>query len=1011
MSPRLWLPIALLATLPAWPVSAQDSGFDTTVAPLLIERCIDCHSGRKPKGRLDLTRKSSLSKVVVATRPAESVLWQRVEAGTMPPKRPLPDKEKALLKAWIEKGAEWGADPIDPFRVTTSKRAGYDWWSLQPVKRPGVPKVKHKDWPRNPIDHFILAKLEAEGLMHSPEADAPTLLRRLYFDLIGLPPTPEEVEQFRAECVLQNTESINHSANTYRKVAFARRADQLLASPRYGERWARHWLDVVRFGESHGFEHDELRTNAWPYRDWVIDALNRDMPYDEFARLQIAGDVFQPDNPAAITATGFLVAGGYDSVGQGQQSVPMRTVVRQDELEDIVGTIGQSFLGLTVQCARCHDHKFDPVRSEEYYRLSAAVAGVRHGERDITSAQLRQTFEKRRTEVRKQLDQLRAALDTLESPLRAKAQSRRKKDGKSSKVELPRAVARWDFTKSLKDEISGLEAALHDGASLQTDGLHLAGGKGYASTPPIAKAIRAKTLIAVVRLANSQQRGGAAVSLQSLDGNRFDAIVLGEREQGRWLAGSDSFRRTQDFGGGEETATTPVHVAITYRADGTITGYRNGALYGKPYKVTAQQAFEASGAMLLFGLRHSPPGGNKHLAGTIVRAELYDRALSPAEVSASTGILSDYVSEEEIVRHLDDATRAQRQDLLQRIAQATTEVNIPTSAQRAYAVAPKPPEASYFLIRGNPAQKGALLTPGGVASLKLSADFGLAADASDAERRSRLAAWITDTRNSLFARVLVNRLWHYHFGVGLVDTPSDFGFNGGRPSHPELLDWLADELVKSRWSLKHIHRLIVTSATYRQTSRHRPDAARRDSNNRWLWRRSPQRLEAEALRDSILSVAGKLNLQQGGPGYRDFTLSIRGTTHYYTPIDADDPALYRRSIYRTWARSGRNGLLDAHDCPDPSTAAPRRALTTTPLQALSLLNNAFVLRMADRFAERLEKDAGADAARQIARGYELAYSRRATADEIARVLPIVEQHGLAVFCRALFNSNEFVYVD
>ncbi len=706
---RIWV-ILLIAVFAAPALaSAQDARFDATVAPLLIERCIDCHGGIKPKGKLDLTRKETTLKVVTAKNLKESVLWQRVEAGEMPPKKPLSAQEKAILKTWIESGAGWGTDPIDPFRVTTSKRAGYDWWALQPVKRPSLPALKNKAWPRNTIDHFILAKLEAEGLPPSPGADPRTLIRRMYFDLVGLPPLPADVDEF---------ETALRAAGAKPQAMWEKMIDRLLTSPHYGERWARHWLDVVRFGESHGFEHDELRKNAWPYRDWVIDAFNNGMPYDEFARLQIAGDVLNADNPDAITATGFLVAGGFDSVGQGQQSAAMKAVVRQDELEDIVGTIGQTFLGLTVQCARCHDHKFDPVRIEEYYRLTAAVAGVRHGERTL-----------------------------------------------------------------------------------------------------------------------------------------------------------------------------------------------------------------------------------------------------------------------------------------------------PQSKARAYANVPRAPEATHLLQRGNLGQKGPLLTAGAVAALKLPADFGLAANAPDAERRRKLSEWIADRKNPLFARVMVNRLWHYHFDVGLVDTPSDFGFNGGRPSHPELLDWLADEFVQSGYRVKHIHRLIVTSATYAQGSRHRPEAAKRDAGNRWLWRKSPHRLEAEALRDAILAVAGQLNDKQGGPGYQDFKLTIRGATHYYTPSDADDANLYRRSVYRTWARSGRNGLLDAHDCPDPSATAPRRALTTTPLQSLSLLNNAFVLRMADRFAERLKKEAGDDVSKQIGRAYELAYGRRATEDEIGRGRPIVERHGLAIFCRAVFNSNEFVFVD
>jgi hypothetical protein len=413
------------------PGICQDVRFDADVAPVLIDRCLDCHSGPKPKGKLDLSRKASASRVIVAKDVNASTLWQRVEAGEMPPKKPLSDKEKAILKAWIASGAAWGADPIDPFRVTTSKRAGYDWWALQPVKRQLPPTVKDKAWPRNPIDHFILAKLEAEGLTPSPEAASRTLVRRLHFDMTGLPPATKDLDDDPKAVV-----------------------DRLLASPHYGERWARHWLDVVRFGESHGFEHDELRKNAWPYRDWVIDAFNKDMPFNEFARLQIAGDAFSKDDPSALVATGFLVAGGYDSVGQGQQSAAMKAVVRQDELEDIVGAIGQTYLGLTVQCARCHDHKFDPVRTEEYYRLTAAVAGVRHGERDVTTPAARLAFEKKQREAQVAIAAMQAELAVLEKPFRAKALADRKKGAGRDPVKLPNAVARWDFTKGGKDEDS-----------------------------------------------------------------------------------------------------------------------------------------------------------------------------------------------------------------------------------------------------------------------------------------------------------------------------------------------------------------------------------------------------------------------------------------------------------------------------------------------------------------------------------------------------------------------------
>jgi hypothetical protein len=961
--------------------------FDRDVAPILADRCLDCHSGVKPKGGLDLSRKATVfagknGPAIVATKPDDSSLWQRVDAGEMPPKKPLPASEKAILKRWIESGAKWGSDPIDPLRVTTPRRAGVDWWALRPVKRPAMPAVKQTDWPRNPIDHFVLAKLEAEGLAPSPPADARTLSRRLHFGLTGLPPTPDA----RAET---DTAAV---------------VERLLKSPNYGERWARHWLDVVRFGESNGFEHDEIRNNAWRYRDWVIDAFNRDLPYDEFARLQIAGDVL-PGHPDGAIATGFLVAGGYDTVGQSQQSAAMKAVVRQDELEDIVGTIGQTFLGLTVQCARCHDHKFDPVRIEEYYRLTAAVAGVRHGERTVMTPTEQAAHDKAVAERQQRIDQLQRALAAIDDPVRRAIEIER---GKGEAKPTPRSIARWDFTRGLADEVSGGDVVLHGDAKRNGDGLVLSGA-GYASTHLPGKPLAAKTLSAVVKLRDITQRGGAAISIQSLDGNQFDAIVFGERVPGRWMAGSDTFVRTKDWPGPADTeaANKPVHIAITYHADGTIAGYRNSVPLGEPYKAAKLLSLPADQAMVVFGLRHTPAALGRYLSGTVVSAEVFDRALSQEEVAALTAARVGVIGEAEIVAKLDEPKKTSRAELKKSLEAAL--VPLPPPGRRAYAVTPKSAEPTYLLIRGNPGQRGPEVAPGGVAALNV--DFEANAKSTDAERRKLLAEWIASPKNPLFARVMVNRLWHYHFGVGLVDSPSDFGFNGGRPSHPELLDWLADEFIRSGYSVKHMQRLIVNSATYRQSSKFRPDAAKRDADNRWLWRHSPNRLEAEAARDAMLSVAGQLDPTRGGPGYRDFRVVIRGATHYYPAIEADSPEFRRRSIYRTATRGGRNALLDTLDCPDPSATSPRRAVTTTPLQALSLLNSAFVLYRAEGFALRLKKDGGDDPARQIARAYELAYGRPPTGDEIAAARSVVEQHGLAALCRAFFNSSEFLYVD
>jgi hypothetical protein len=984
------------------PARPADSGkadaarlhFDRTVAPLLVRRCLSCHSGPKPRGDLDLTnRKAALEggdsgDAIVPGKPEKSLLWDYVNRGKMPPKKPLPAAEKAILRAWIAAGAPWGTDPIDPFRFTTAKRAGYDWWALRPVKQPRVPAVKDARWLRNPIDAFVLHRLEAKGLRPSAPADRRTLIRRLSFDLRGLPPSPAEVAAF---------------ARDDSPGAYERLVDRYLNSPHYGIRWARHWLDVVRFGESNGFEFDEFRPDAWPYRDWVVNSLNRDLPYDEFARLQLAGDVLHPGDAGAIRATGFLVAGAYDTVGQTQQSAAMRKVVRQDELEDIVGTVGQTFLGLTVHCARCHDHKFDPVRQLEYYRMATALSGVRHGVRDLPPS------DRQRAAARRIVARLQTELEGIEAPVRAKILAERK----ARPQPPPQPIARWDFRQNLKDGFGNLHGTAHGQAALARGGLRVDGKTGYVATAPLAGDLQAKTLEAWVVLDNLRQRGGGVLGVQTLDGRVFDALVFGERAPGKWQAGSENFIRTKDFQGNAETEAVrrPVHLALVYDGDGTITAYRNGRVYGRPYQTSGPVYFRANKAQVIFGLRHSPRGPNKLLAGVIHRASLYDRALTAEEVAVSAGTWTTSVAPETLADRLTPKMRARWGQLRGRLQKL--QALLSGSLGKVYAVLPRQPITSHVLIRGNPAQPGAKVSAGGVAALAgPGADFQLALDAPEGERRRRLAGWISHPKNPLFARVIVNRLWHYHFGTGLVDTPNDFGFNGGRPSHPELLDWLAAELVRHRWSLKRLHRLIVTSAAYRQSSRANSAAARVDAGNRLLWRMSPRRLEAEALRDATLFLAGQLNRKMGGPGFRDFRIvRSKGTSAmFYPPRDAAGGELNRRTLYRTWSRGGRSGLLDAFDCPDPSTTSPRRAVTTTPLQALAMLNNAHVLRMAKSFAERLRREAG-DISGQVRRAYELAYGRLPDEQELSLAERVVRKHGLAVLTRAIFNSNEFLYID
>ncbi|QDU27773.1 Planctomycete cytochrome C [Anatilimnocola aggregata] len=972
-------------------LSAADApDFDRQIAPLLAGRCLDCHSGSESKGGLDLSTLQGATKggesgpAIVPRKFSESQLWQRVAAGDMPPKKPLPENERKLLQAWLEAGAKWGSDPIDPYRFSTGARAGYDWWSLQPVKSPAPSSTTDE----NAIDQLLLAKLREKQLSFSPPADRRILIRRLTYDLTGLPPTPAEIEAF----VKDPSDS-----------AYEELVQRLLASPHYGERWARHWLDVAHFGESDGFEFDKMRPNAWRYRDWVIDALNRDLPYDQFAKLQIAGDVLAPTDQQAVIATGFLVAGAHDSLLPAGDA--MRQIMRQDELEDIVGLVGQTFLGLTVHCARCHDHKFDPIRAHDYYSLASALAGVRRGERALPAATVPPDLADKQKSLQKELQ-------TLEAAVRAAILAERTIDNKAA-VRAPEPTAEWEFDGDAKDSRGSLHGQLHGGAKIENGLLVLDGKSAYVSTPPLAKRIRAKTLEVLISLNGLKQRGGGAITLQKLDGSLFDSIVYGEKEPGHWLAGSNFFQRTTPFAGEVETAQENefVHFAVVYEAEGQIRGYRNGRPYGSEYRSSNSAMFEAESSQVLIGLRHGPPGGNKHIAASIDRARLYSRALTAGEVAAAAGVASSYVSEDELMAQLTPNQQAQRRRLQEELAAITPKVDYHRD-RKTFAITPAQPEISHLLVRGNPQQKGPEVRPAGILSLSpKAADFGLAANAPEAERRKKLAEWIASEQNPLFARTMVNRLWQYHFGQGLISTPNDLGFSGGQPSHPELLDYLASEFIQRKWSLKELHKLIVTSRAYQQASMPRSEAIKIDSNNRLLWRFSPRRLEAEAVRDSMLMVSGKLNSEAGGPSFKDFLPVARGGTQFYQPQDLEGPEYQRRSIYRMWARGGKNPLLDTFDCPDPSTTTPTRGSTTTPLQALSLLNHSFTLRMADAFAERLQRDAGKEIDAQVALAFSLTAGDAPTAEQKQASTQFVQKHGLAPFCRVLLNSNAFLYVD
>jgi hypothetical protein len=988
------------------PAAGQAVDFDKQIAPILAKRCLSCHRGADAKGELDLSTREAVLKggssgeAAFSTRAIDSLIWQQIDSDSMPPEHPLAISERELIRQWLDSGAVWGSDPIDPFEFSSDVRAGRDWWSLQPLQAINVPNGNG-----HPIDRFLEAGRASRGLSANPQADKRTLIRRLTFDLLGLPPTPEEVLHFLAD----------ESSEAYETLV-----DRLLDSPHFGERWARHWLDVVRFGESNGFEYDEPRDRFWHYRNWVINAMNNDMPYDQFARMQIAGDAFAPQTWDAAAAAGYLVAGPHNTTLPA--NAPMRLAMAQEELEDLVGSVGQTFLGLTVHCARCHDHKFDPISQKDYYRLAATLGGVKHGERQMRVA-LTESQEQRRLSIEHEINDVRAAIEQMIAPVRKRLISERDADANKQSLSAvanvlePQATATWEFDGDLLDTQGRLPLAIVGDAVVKDGKLVLDGKTGFAYSPSLNETITEKTLEVWVQLATLPQRGGGAISIETNNGNVFDAIVFGEREPSKWMAGSDGFARYESFKASEEeveASQRPVHLAIVYHADGKISAYRDGMPYGVPYQSRGLHTYAAGNSRLIFGLRHSPAGGDRMLAGTIERAQFTNRALTSDEVKASSDFYQlGHISKLLIVQSLDAAAQEQlkRLELSVEQLQAVKLALEQSRNQTLYTCISSQPPTTHLLIRGDAGSPAEEVLPGGLSALtNLDNDWKADEAASDFQRRVKLAEWTTHRDNPLFARVIVNRLWQYHFGLGLVATPSDLGFNGGQPTHPELLDWLATELQRNGYRLKPIHQLIVTSEAYRQSSQPNAAAQQIDADNRYLWRKSPHRLEAETLRDAMLVVTDRLDRQVGGEGYRDMRHYIHKGSHFYELQAPGGDVPQRRTIYRFTPRGSQNPFLSTFDCPDPSTTTPRRAVTTTPLQALALLNNAMTFDMADQFAKRLEQEAGSTRKAQVALAYELAYSRTASNDELAGCLTFVDQHDLASLCRVIFNSNEFLFV-
>ncbi len=925
--PSLTSLLVLVASATTSRLPADEIDFVDDVQPVFAKHCTACHGPQAQESGLRLDDRALLLRggdsgepAVVLGKPARSYLL-RVVAGKddlkMPPEgKPLSPEEVGVIHDWIRQGAKMPAE----LSGQPTKSKGSDHWSFQPLAATPPPRPRHAFVSGgNPVDAFVLRGLVERGLEPSPRADRRTRVRRLYLVMHGLPPTRAEINEF---------------LNDDRPDAWARLVDRVLASPRYGERWAQHWFDVVRFGETHGFETNRERPNAWPYRDYVIRSLNEDEPYDQFVREQLAGDAL-----GEPVGTGFLVAGPYDLVKGGGN---LAAVQRMNELDDMINTTGTAFLGLTLGCARCHNHKFDPVTQTDYYAVQAVFAGVQHGDARLPVSPETQT---RITSLDREIGKLAERLSRFEVGARTTSDSDRTKAppvNPRHNVETFQPV-RARFVRFVIEETSRSQPCIDELEVFAGDENVAAASRGARAT---ASGSLAGYAIHELAHVNDGKYGNAHswicdkptgwVQIELPETKTIDRIEWARDREGRY---SD-------------------RLPVRYRID--------VAVQPDKWRTVASSA------------DHRP------------RAQAADRPSEPEY---------DFTG-------LPKAEAAQGRSWLNRLQAARAERAAIAKTGPAYVGRFTQPGETHRLFRGEPDQKREVVAPNAVVAL---GTLDLKPRALEQRRRIALANWIADDCNPLTARVVVNRLWQHHFGEGLVDTPSDFGANGTRPTHPELLDWLAGRLIAENWSLKSVHRLILTSSTWQQASRPSPRGTEVDGATRLLWRFPPRRLEAEAIRDSMLAVSGVLDQRMGGPGFSGFEVQRENVRHFF-PKKTYGPEDWRRMVYMTKVRQEQESVFGAFDCPDGGQGVAKRSRSTTPLQALNLFNSTFVVEQSELFARRLADEVPESDVARAALAYELAFGRPAAADEASAALSFANEHGWPALCRALLNANEFVFV-
>lgn len=988
-----------VSALPA-PVNRKID-FIADVQPLFATHCLSCHGPQKQKSDYRLDQKSSaltggsIGGAIVVGKSGQSKLIHYVagldKAMTMPPrKKTLTDDEIAILRAWIDQGANWPASADVNGEATPL-------WSLAPLAKPGVPTVRQSVVKRTSIDAFIIAKLDENGLTPAPPAEPRALVRRIHFDLIGLPPTPEEVNAFV------------EAAERDRQAAIESLVDNLLASPRYGERWARHWMDVVHFAETHGHDQDRPRPTAWPYRDYLIRAFNEDKPYTRFIEDQIAGDVLHANDPWATAALGMLAAGPWDESSQMgiQDGTVDKKVAQYLDRDDMIATTISSFNSVTIHCARCHNHKFDPISIDDYYALQAVFAGVDRANRSY------EPDEKVRR-VRSELQAEKAKLDanTLSSEELLSARN------VATIAEWERAAASAHSSWTVVDPAAFTSA---HGATLtkQPDGSLLSGG-----TRPEKDSY---TITTSTKLKNI-----TAIRLEVLTDDSLPHKGPGRQDNGNLHL--SEFR--VDMKSGEaKPISLKIRAAsadwnqegwgITRAIDGNAaTAWGIYPNVGQPHVAIfeLENPVNAEGGDITLTFTLDQLHGGGHLIG---RPRL---SITDAATPASAAPLPQAI--ETILRTApDQRSPDQKKALALHVIRERNSLEIaklppPPLVYAATSGFPvdgnfKPagkPREVFVLKRGDILQPGSAAVPGSLSCVNgPEPRFKLSSSDDEGARRAALARWVSHRDNVLTWRSIVNRVWHYHFGRGIVDTPNDLGRMGGSPSHPELLDWLAvtfrDDM---QGSLKKLHKLIITSRVYQQSTQHNEKFASIDGDNRLLWRMNRLRLDAEQTRDSMLAISGKLDLTMYGPSVKQF---IEKPGVHVTPVvdyegfDVDHPNQFRRSVYRFVFRTLPDPLMDALDCPDLSQLSPKRNVSVTAQQALEMLNNRFMVRQCEHIATRIERERPVGIERQIQLASSLILGRESTADEVTAIAGYVKKHGLANAVRVLINSNEFMFLN